>query len=178
MLNSTPTRRLTTAALCTAIGILLPQIFHSIPNSGSIFLPMHLPVLICGLICGWKYGLLCGILCPALSFALIGMPPAMILPGMICELAVYGLAAGLLFPRIRTGSRVKDIYFALIPAMLLGRLFFGLMNALLFQAGQYTLQIFLAGAFVTALPGIFIQLALIPALLLVLEKGKFIQYEV
>ena len=176
MINSTPTRRLTTAALCVAIGVLLPQLFHPIPNFSSIFLPMHLPVLICGLICGWKYGMLCGILCPVLSFALAGMPPAFILPGMVCELAVYGLASGLIFARIHTGSMVKNVYFALIPAMLLGRLFAGLVDGLIFRVGQYTFQIFISGLFVTALPGILVQLVLIPLLIVVLTKAKVIQH--
>lgn len=41
--------------------------FHTIQNAGSIFLPMHIPVLICGLLCGWQYGLICGFLTPVLS---------------------------------------------------------------------------------------------------------------
>lgn len=176
MLNSTPSRRLTSAALCVALGVLLPQVFHAIPNFGAVFSPMHLPVLVCGLICGWKYGLLCGLLTPALSSALTGMPAAMILPGMICELAVYGLVSGLLFFRVKTGKRLADIYLSLVPAMLLGRLFAGLMNGLFFRAGDFTLQMFLTGYFVTALPGILIQLVLIPILMLALEKVKVIQY--
>lgn len=176
MLNSTPTRRLTTASLCVALGILLPQLFHAIPNFGTVFSPMHLPVLICGLICGWKFGLLCGILTPALSSVLTGMPPAMILPGMVCELAVYGLVSGFIFFRANTGNRLVDIYLALIPSMLLGRLFAGLLNGLIFRAGNFTLQMFIAGYFVTSLPGILVQLVLIPALMLLLEKAKVIQY--
>lgn len=175
MLNSTPTRRLTTAALCVAIGLLLSQAFHWVPNFGSIFLPMHLPVLICGLICGWKYGLLSGILTPLLCAALTGMPPALLLPGMVCELGAYGLISGLLYSRVKTNSRIRDIYCALLPAMLLGRLFAGLLNGLLFMPGKFTFQVFLAGYFATALPGILIQLALIPALLLVLEKANLVQ---
>ncbi len=178
MLNSTPTRRLTSAALLVALGVLLPQLFHAIPNFGTVFSPMHLPVLACGLICGWKYGLLCGLLTPALSSALTAMPPAMILPGMVCELAVYGLVGGLLFARIKTGKRLADIYLALIPAMLLGRLFAGLMNGLFFRAGDFTLQMFLTGYFVTSLPGILLHLVLIPILMLALEKAKVIQYAV
>lgn len=38
--------------------------FHVIPNGGSVFLPMHIPVLICGLFCGAPYGLACGIITP------------------------------------------------------------------------------------------------------------------
>lgn len=177
MHNATPTRRLTAAALCVALAVLIPQLFHAIPNAGSVFLPMHVPVLICGFLCGWPYGLACGLLAPILSSLLTAMPPAMILPGMACELAVYGLATGLLFPKMRTSKPLLDIYCALLPAMLLGRLVSGLLNGLVFRAGQYTFQMFLTASFVTALPGIVIQLALIPALMLALEKAKVVQYE-
>lgn len=43
------TKKLVSGALCIAIGVLLPMAFHVIPNGGSVFLPMHIPVLICGL---------------------------------------------------------------------------------------------------------------------------------
>ena len=32
------------AALCVALGIVLPVAVHGIPNAGSAILPMHLPV--------------------------------------------------------------------------------------------------------------------------------------
>ena len=89
------TRKLVSCALCIALGVLLPMAFHVIPNAGSVFLPMHIPVLICGLFCGWPYGLACGILTPFISSVTTGMPPAMMLPQMMVELAVYGLVAGL-----------------------------------------------------------------------------------
>ena len=58
------TKKLVSCALCIAIGVLLPMAFHAIPNAGSIFLPMHIPVLICGLFCGAPYGLACGMITP------------------------------------------------------------------------------------------------------------------
>ena len=61
------TKKLVSCALCIAIGVLLPMAFHVIPNAGSIFLPMHIPVLICGLFCGAPYGLACGMITPFLS---------------------------------------------------------------------------------------------------------------
>lgn len=51
-------------AVCIALCVVLPMTFHTIPNAGKIFCPMHIPVLLCGLICGWPYGLLCGIAGP------------------------------------------------------------------------------------------------------------------
>ena len=41
-------KKLVMAAMCVALGIVLPMAFHTIQNAGSIFLPMHIPVLICG----------------------------------------------------------------------------------------------------------------------------------
>ena len=81
MKNST--KKMAYAAICVALGVVLPIAFHSIQNAGSIFLPMHLPVLLCGLLCGPWYGLICGILAPLLSSVLTGMPPAAILPVMM-----------------------------------------------------------------------------------------------
>lgn len=79
------TRRLVMAALCVALGVVLPMAFHSVPRGGSIFLPMHIPVLLCGLACGWPYGLACGVLAPLCSSLITGMPPAAYLPSMLCE---------------------------------------------------------------------------------------------
>lgn len=174
-MNHTSTRRLVTTALCTALGVVLPQLLHAVPNAGSVLLPMHIPVLLCGLTCGWAYGLGCGLLTPLLSHLITAMPPAALLPAMVCELAAYGLIAGLAARLIRTGRRTADIYIQLISAMLLGRVVYGVTNALFFRAGAYSMEVFVTAAFVTALPGIVIQLVLLPALILLLEKAKVLE---
>lgn len=163
------------AALCTALGVVLPMATHFIPNAGSVLLPMHVPVLLCGLVCGPVYGLGCGLLAPLLSSIATGMPPAAMLPAMLCELAAYGLAAGVLPKVIRTGRRTLDLYLQLIGAMLLGRAVYGMMNALVFSAGSYSFAAFVTAAFVTALPGIVIQLVLLPAVVLLLEKAHLVE---
>lgn len=160
------------AALCIALGVVLPVAVHGIPNAGSVLLPMHLPVLLCGLLCGSAYGLACGVLTPLLSSLITSMPPAAMLPSMICELAVYGLAAGLLIFLVRTGSQTANVYISLVGAMLLGRVIYGAVNALIFRAGEYSLQMWLTASFVTALPGIVIQLVLLPLIVLALRKAK------
>ena len=162
---------LVTAGLCVAIGIVLPVATHSIPNAGSVLLPMHIPVLLCGLLCGPVYGAVCGILAPLLSSLITSMPPAAVLPSMICELAVYGLIAGVLIRVIRTKSAVLNVYCSLIGAMLLGRAVYGAVNALIFRAGEYSMEIWLTASFVTALPGIAIQLVLLPLVVLALRKA-------
>ena len=161
-------------AVCIALCVVLPQAFHAVPNAGAIYLPMHIPVLLCGLICGWSYGLLCGLAGPALSALLTGMPPAAVLPGMMVECGVYGLAAGLLMQLVRTKRLYADLYISLVAAMLLGRVVSGAAKALIFSAGSYSMASWVAGSFATALPGIVIQLALLPSIVYALMRARLI----
>ena len=161
-------------AVCIALCVVLPQAFHAVPNAGAIYLPMHIPVLLCGLICGWSYGLLCGLAGPALSALLTGMPPAAVLPGMLVACGVYGLTAGLLMQLVRTKRLYADLYISLVAAMLLGRVVSGAAKALIFSAGNYSMASWVAGSFVTALPGIIIQLALLPSIVYALMRARLI----
>ncbi|HPY36790.1 MAG TPA: ECF transporter S component [Clostridia bacterium] len=164
-------RAMVITSVCIALGVALPLALHTIPNAGSIFLPMHIPVLLCGLVCGWPYGLVCGLITPLLSSLSTGMPPIAILPSMIIELAVYGFVAGFLMQRIKTKEKLSALYISLLGAMLAGRLMFGILNALIFRAGVYTFELWLLAAFITALPGIILQLIILPVLVLALDKA-------
>lgn len=168
------TKKLVLSGLFIALGVVLPMAFHSIPNAGSIFLPMHIPILLCGLLCGPLYGLGCGILTPIVSSLLTGMPPMAILPSMLCELAVYGLLSGLFMHILSFSNRLIQIYISLIASMIAGRIIYGILNALIFRFGAYSLNIWLASAFITAIPGIIIQLTVIPFILFVLQKSSFL----
>ena len=174
MQKMSPVKRSIITAVCIALCVVLPQAFHAIPNAGAIYLPMHIPVLLCGLICGWPYGLLCGLAGPALSALITGMPPAAVLPGMLVECGVYGLAAGLLMQLVRTKHLYADLYISLAAAMLLGRVVSGIAKALIFSAGSYSMVSWVAGSFVTALPGIIIQLALLPSIVYALMRARLI----
>ena len=171
MNNIGKTKKLVFAGLLVAMGILLPIMFHTIPNAGSVFLPMHIPVLLAGFITGPIFGLLCGILTPLISSIATGMPPAAILPSMICELAVYGFATGFFYNKMKFDNETLKIYLSLIFSMLLGRVTYGILNALIFKAGAYSLNIWLTAAFAKAIPGILIQLIIIPVILLAVKKA-------
>ena len=160
------TKKLVSCALCIAIGVLLPMAFHVIPNAGSIFLPMHIPVLICGLFCGAPYGLVCGMITPFLSSMTTGMPPAMILPQMMIELAVYGLCE----KHINIKNEMSKLYMSLIIAMLVGRIVNGLINTFVLSTQGYTLSVFMTASFITCLPGIILQLIVVPILVRILNK--------
>lgn len=161
-------------AVCIALCVVLPQAFHAIPRAGQIYCPMHIPVLLCGLICGWPYGLLCGLAGPLLSSLITGMPPVAYLPGMLIECAVYGCVAGLLIQLIRTKSSYADLYISLIGAMLIGRIVAGICRALIFSAGDYSIAAWASGYFITSLPGIIIQIVLLPSIVFALMKAGLI----
>lgn len=161
-------------AACIALCVVLPMAFHAIPNAGSIYGPMHIPVLLCGLICGWPFGLLCGLAGTTLSSLLTQMPPMAYLPSMLVELAAYGLIAGAVMQFVRTKRIYVDLYISLIAALVLGRIIAGISKALIFSAGSYSMAAWVTSYFVTALPGLLIQLALIPTIVFALEKAKLI----
>lgn len=167
-------KRIVFSAVCIALCVVLPMAFHAIPGGGSVFLPMHIPVLLCGLICGWPFGLACGLAGPLLSSLLTGMPPAAYLPKMLCELAVYGFASGLFAKLIYTKNFFADMYISLIASMLLGRIIAGILSALIFASGKYSMAAWTTAYFVKSFPGIIIQIVLIPLIVFALEKSKLI----
>lgn len=161
-------------AVCIALCIVLPMALHGIPNAGVLFSPMHIPVLLCGLVCGWSYGLICGLVGPLLSSLLTSMPGMAVLPFMMIELAVYGTVCGLMMKLLRTGRLASDLYASLITAMMAGRVIAGIVKALALAGGTYSWSLWASSYFVSCLPGIIVQLLLIPALYIALERAGLI----
>ena len=172
------TRNFVLAAMFMALGLVLPFLTGQIQQIGNMLLPMHLPVLVCGLICGWQYGAVVGFVLPLLRFALFGMPP--IYPmgvSMAFELAAYGFLVGWLYSHSRWQC-IISLYRCLLAAMVGGRLVWGAVRVLLSGvAGQaFTWEMFLSGALLTAIPGIVLQLTLIPALMLALDRTGLVKF--
>ena len=160
-------RRLVLAAMFLAIGLILPFFTGQIQQIGNMLLPMHIPVLLCGLVCGWQYGALVGAVLPLFRFVLFGMPP--IDPtgiAMAVELCIYGLAIGFIFGMFKKQGLLA-VYVSLVVAMILGRVAWGgSMTVLLsMQGNSFTFAAFLSGAILNAIPGIILQLLLIPAVM-------------
>ncbi len=168
----TPMKRLCIAAICVALCYVLPIAFHAVPNAGTVFLPMHIPVLLCGLVCGWPYGFACGLLGPFLS-SFTGMPPLAILPSMMVECAAYGCVSGLGMHFVRTRSTAADLYISLLAAMILGRVVSGLAKSLIFSPGTAPFA-WVTTSLVAGIPGICIQLLILPAVVLALSKARLI----
>ena len=172
------TRNLTLSALFLALGYVLPFLTGQIPQFGSMLLPMHIPVFLCGLICGWQYGVIVGLILPLTRSLFFFMPPFYAALAMTFELATYGFVAGFLYSRARKQGLVA-LYCSMIIAMLAGRLVWGAAQIVILglQGNAFTWQAFMAGAFVNAVPGIIVQLALIPAIMFALDKTGLIKFK-
>ena len=172
----TATKRLVLTAVNIALCLVLPMAFHSIPNGGKIMLPMHIPVLLCGMVCGAPYGAVCGLLGPMLSSVLTGMPTAALMPAMMVECAAYGLVGGTAAALRAHGKDLRRP----VPIALLGAM---LDRASYLRREQrqssswrdrYTMQAWIAASFVTALPGIVLQLAVVPSIVYYLMRAGLI----
>lgn len=166
------TKKLVTAGICLALALLLPMVTGQIPTIGNMLLPMHLPVLICGFAAGPLYGLLVGLVAPILRSLLFGMPPLMpTAVAMTFELAAYGFLTGLLYRKLP--AKPAYTYAALIGAMLGGRVIWGIAAFILYSilGNPFTLQMFFASAFTTAVLGIVLQIVIIPPIVLALKKA-------
>jgi riboflavin transporter FmnP len=165
------TKKLTLSAAFLGLGLVLPFLTGQVPQVGSMLLPMHIPVLLCGIICGWEYGLAVGAILPLLRSVIFGMPPMYPTAlAMTFELAAYGAVIGLLYRRFFKGT--AGIYLSLLTAMVSGRIVWGIAQAVLLGVGgkTFTVSAFLAGAVLNAVPGIILQLLLVPAVVILLEK--------
>lgn len=172
-------KNLTLSAMFLAIGLVLPMLTGQIQQIGNMLLPMHIPVFLCALICGWKYGVAVGTVLPLLRSVMFGMPvlfPTAI--AMCFELATYGLVAGFLYGRSRWQC-VVALYRSMLLAMITGRIVWGFMQILLLgiSGSAFTWQMFMAGAFLNALPGIVLQLVLVPSVMVALNRTRLVRFK-
>lgn len=172
------TGKLTLSGLCLAMCLVFPFLTGQIPEIGSALCLMHIPVFLCGFVCGWQYGMLVGAMAPLLRFVLFHMPP--VFPtglAMTFELATYGAATGILYRKLK--KRNLNIYRSLMGAMLAGRVVWGMVQLIISGVTKtaFTMQAFLTGAFVTAVPGIMCHMILIPPVVMALEKAGIIEDE-
>ena len=166
------------AALFLALAYVMPFLTGQIPEIGAMLCPLHIPVLLCGFICGWSWGLTVGFIAPLFRSLTLGMPP--LFPTAVCmavELAAYGLIVGLMHKILP--KKVPFIYCSLITAMIVGRIVWGMamLVCMGIKGGAFTFSAFIAGAFLNAIPGIIIQIVLVPIVVVVLQKTKTLQFK-
>ena len=175
----TKTQKLVTAGLMVALGILLPTITsHGIGFlPGKVLLPMHIPVLLCGFFCGPIYGALAGFILPFLNSFISSMPVlypnAIIMSG---ELLTYGLISGLIYKLTGCSNKAKHIYPTLIIAMICGRIVYGIISAVLMFLNPALKNLSVIAAVIDGIPGIIIQLVLIPVIVARIRKSTLRKY--
>ncbi len=163
------TKKLTQSALLLTLSAIIPYLFHIAQLPGKVLLPMHLPVLLAGFLVGPVSALIIGALAPVLNFLISGLPPLAILVFMICELAAYGLLAGLLHQKF-------NIFSSLILTMLGGRVTYGLsiwVGINFFDLIKFQNPLLMVKAsLITGWPGILLQLIIIPTIIAALKKNS------
>ena len=170
-MKKTNVKTLVLAALFLALALVLPFLTGQIPEIGSMLCPMHIPALLCGFFCGWPWGLAVGLIAPVLRSLLFGMPPMFpVAIRMAFELATYGAVSGFLYSKLP--HKKSSIYVSLLTAMVAGRLVWGLARFICsgLDVSAFGLSAFWSGAVATAIPGIIVQIILIPILVMALEK--------
>ena len=167
------------ASMFIALAFVMPFLTGQIQQIGNMLCPMHIPVILCGFVCGGPWGLVVGFIAPLLRSLILGMPPMYpVAFAMAFELAIYGLMSGILY---RTLPKKKIyIYFTLIVSMIAGRFVWGAVQFACtgLDVSKFGFASFWAGAVTNAIPGIILQLVLIPVVVMLLEKTKIINRRV
>ncbi len=156
------------SALYLSFAIVLPFLSFNIKEIADTFLFMHIPIMLCGLMCGEKFGFAVGMLAPIIRSLFFSMP--VFYPNAIymsLELAAYGFVLGFVYRKTK-----GKIYISLISSQILGRIVWGVSKAVLlgFSHTSFPFKAFLIGGFLDALPGIVLQLVLIPVIDKLIKK--------
>ena len=88
------------ASLFVIGNILLPQLFHLMPDGGKIWLPIYFFTLVGAYKYGWRVGLLSAVASPLINSWLFGMPAAAVLPAILLKSVLLAIAAGVVSARI------------------------------------------------------------------------------
>ena len=135
------------AAIFVACNLVLPQVFHLIPQGGIIFAPLSLVILAGAYKFGWRVGLMAALASPLLNHLLTSMPAWNVLPVMAFKLAVLALIAGFTAQHFR-----KVTLPLLIGVVLITELAGGLGELALTGGTEATIQDFIIGW-----PGLLLQ---------------------
>ena len=164
-------KKLVISAMMLALCLLLPFLTGQIREIGRMLAPMHLPVLVCGYVCGPVWGFAVGLVAAPLRSMIFSMPAVPECFFMAAELAVYGLMSGLLyriFPK-----KLPFYYVSLLISMVSGRLLYGILHFAVAGIGgsSYLFETFLTATVLGSIPGILLQLILIPLILAGLKRA-------
>ena len=174
-MKQSPMKKATTACLCAALCVVLPQALRVIPGTDGIYGLVHMPVLLCAFACGIGSAFLCALLGLGLSFLVVGLPTAVMLPLILAECLMASLLLALMKGLLRFKNRAGDIALCFAAAVLVGRLSGGILSALLFAADGTAPYIWAGGYFLSSLPGMLIEMVLLPIVVNALVNGGLIE---
>ncbi len=170
-MSSRRTFRMVLSAMFLALALVLPFLIGQIPEIGKALCPMHIPVFLCAFFCGPWYAAVIGFIAPLLRGVMFGMPALMPMGiGMAFELAAYGIVTGVLYQMLP--KKKPYIYCSLLGAMVVGRIVWGVVRAIIAGVTQteFGMEAFVAGALTTAIPGIILHIILIPIIVMALQR--------
>lgn len=153
--------------LFSGLGIAIPRIFHILVGSsaGVTFLPMHFMVLISAIVFGITSSCIVAGSSVIFSYLLTGMPALARMPYMLIELIIYGILLGLF-------NKKFNSYISLIATMILGRILYaGVLFASVNIFGLNGYGISVMQSIKSGIPGIVLQLAIVPVLAMIVKKG-------
>ncbi len=162
-----------TSAVLAALALVLPVAFHAV-GLGSKFLPMLLPLLLNAFLVPWRWAVQTGAIVPWISALATGMPPLYppVAAVMSAECAVMAAVAALIYQR---GGR--GVWAALIPAILAGRLTSFGATFLLARLFGLPAALTSVARLLEGLPGVALQLAVVPLVLRALAARRSILLE-
>ena len=153
--------------LFSGLGIAIPRIFHLLIGSsaGVTFLPMHLMVLIAALTFGIMSSSVVAGSSVIFSYLLTGMPAIERMPYMFIELLIYGILLGLF-------NKKFNSYVSLVATMIIGRILYaGVLFISVNLLGFNGYGISVMQSVISGIPGIIIQLLVVPVLAMCVKKG-------
>ena len=157
-------KKIVLSGLFTAIGIILPLLFHHFGRgAGTVFLPLHISAILAGLVLGLLEGVSVAVLSVTLSFLITGMPPAAIMPFIMAEVMLYGLFAGIFKNLCRKGRMWR--YIALIATQICGRIFYAIVLFISFNwlgIAAVPKVIGVVTGLATSFVGVITQIVIIP----------------
>lgn len=135
------------ATVFVACNMVLPQLFHLLPQGGIMFAPLSLVILAGAYKLGWKTGLLAAVASPLVNNLVFGLPAWGVLQVMMLKLVVLALVAGL------TAQHFRNVTLPLLVGVVLAGEVIGGLGELLLTGGiQATVQDFTIGW-----PGLLLQ---------------------
>lgn len=166
VLSENDLKQIPITALFGAVGIVLPQFFH-IVGLGATFLPMFLPVMLGSMLLSWRFAMSLAIICPLFSWFLTSMPPLVppVLPIMILELIAISLVISIIRVHLH-----KPVWLALLSSIVIDRLILFFIVSFIAPQFGFTHPIFSIVLVLSGIPGIILQIIVIPLAIKLIEK--------